>query len=46
MLKRLLEESIELFGTRDIVTIMLSQRLDKEIVEEQKKLMKGVGSNV
>lgn len=34
-LKEMLNESIELWGTDDIVTKMLSQRLDKEINKEQ-----------
>lgn len=38
--QQILEEAIECFGVSDIVTIMLSQRRDKEILEEQKKLYK------
>lgn len=37
-LKDMLESAIEHFGTGDIITVMLSQRLDKEIVEEQIKI--------
>jgi hypothetical protein len=37
-LKEMLNESIELWGTEDIVTKMLSQRLDKEINKEQIKI--------
>ena len=37
-LKDMLESAIEHFGTGDIITAMLSQRLDKEIVEEQIKI--------
>lgn len=32
----MLEESIELFGINDEVTILLSQKRDKQIVEVQK----------
>ena len=35
-----LDKAIELYGPGDIITKMLSQRRDKEIVEEQKKLYK------
>ena len=38
-LKDMLASAIEHFGTGDIITIMLSQRLDKEIVEEQIKMI-------
>lgn len=34
-----LDCSIKWFGCNDLITIMLSQRLDKLIVEEQKKNM-------
>lgn len=37
-LKEMLNESIELWGTEDIVTKMLSQRLDKKINKEQIKI--------
>ncbi|MDU2680152.1 hypothetical protein [Clostridium sp.] len=36
----LLEMAIACYGLDDIVTKMLSQRRDKEILEEQKKLYK------
>ena len=36
--EEMLEEAINLWGMEDIVTIMLSQRLDKEIAVEQKKI--------
>ncbi|MDU7086162.1 MAG: hypothetical protein E6342_00450 [Clostridium sp.] len=36
----MLEEAITLYGPSDIITKMLSQRRDKEILEEQKKLYK------
>ncbi|GAB6169669.1 hypothetical protein JCM1393_25180 [Clostridium carnis] len=32
----MLDEAIKHFGTSDIVTIMLSNRRDKEVAEEQK----------
>ncbi|MGG7144829.1 hypothetical protein ACQPVP_15405 [Clostridium nigeriense] len=35
-LKEMLNEAIELWGTGDIVTKMLSQRLDKEVNKVQK----------
>lgn len=38
--QEMLEEAINHFGTDDIITKMLSQRRDKEILEEQKKLYK------
>ena len=38
--KELLNEAIEYFGMNDIVTIMLSQKLDKMIVEAQKEGVK------
>ncbi|MDB1956572.1 hypothetical protein PMY38_16825 [Clostridium tertium] len=37
-LREMLHESIELWGTEDIVTKMLSQRLDKEINKQQKRI--------
>lgn len=38
-IKEMLYEAVELWGTQDIVTKMLSQRLDKEInIEQRKKL--------
>lgn len=36
-LKDLLEECINIFGTSDKVTILVSQKLDKEIVKELRK---------
>ena len=39
-LKEMLNESIELWGTEDIVTKMLSQRLDKEINKIQINIYK------
>jgi hypothetical protein len=38
--QEMLEEAITLYGVSDIVTKMLSQKRDIEIVEEQKKLYK------
>ena len=40
LLEEMLNEAIEHFGLGDIRTLKLSQRRDKEIVEEQKKLYK------
>lgn len=40
-LRQQLEQSINLYGRNDLVTIMISQKLDKEIV----KAMKGMISN-
>lgn len=37
-LKDMLDSAIEHFGTGDIITVMLSQRLDKEIVKEQMRM--------
>lgn len=39
-IQEMLEEAVKHFGTSDIITKMLSQRRDKEILEEQKKLYK------
>ena len=36
--EEMLKEAINLWGMEDIVTIMLSQKLDKEIAVEQKKI--------
>ena len=36
-LKEMLDKATEYFGTDDIVTIMLSQKLDKYIIKEQLK---------
>ncbi|MGG7057562.1 hypothetical protein ACQPUZ_04620 [Clostridium tertium] len=46
--QQLLEVAIEHYGISDIITKMLSQRRDKEVVEEQKKLYKSYreGNNV
>ena len=33
----MLNEAIQCWGMNDIVTIMLSQKRDKEIIEEQRK---------
>ena len=38
--QQMLEEAVKHFGVDDIITKMLSQRRDKEIVEEQRKLYK------
>ena len=38
-LKEMLESAIKAFGTGDIITVMLSQRLDKEIVKEQMRMI-------
>lgn len=35
-IQKMLEEAIELFGINDEITILLSQKRDKEIVETQK----------
>ena len=35
IIREMFNEAIELWGTEDIVTKMLSQRLDKEINKEQ-----------
>ena len=37
-IREMLYESIELWGTQDIVTKMLSQRLDKEINKAQLRI--------
>lgn len=39
--KLMLDKAIEYWGLNDIVTIMLSQRLDREIVEAQRKRLDG-----
>ena len=39
--QEMLEESIKHFGPSDIITKMLSQRRDKEVVEEQGSYMNG-----
>lgn len=36
-LQKMLDEAVEWFGTNDIVTIMLSQKRDKEVIKEQLK---------
>ena len=33
----MLDEAIQYWGMNDIITIMLSQKRDKEIIEEQRK---------
>ena len=38
--RKLLYEAIELYGMKDIVTIMLSQKLDRMIVQAQKEVVK------
>lgn len=38
--KKMLNEAIELWGTQDIITIMLSQKIDREMNKEQIKRMK------
>lgn len=35
--KLMLDKAIQYWGMSDIITIMLSQRRDKEIIEEQRK---------
>ena len=35
--KLMLDKAIQYWGMNDIVTIMLSQKRDKEIIEEQRK---------
>lgn len=39
-IQEMLEEAVKHFGTDDIITKMLSQRRDKEIVQEQKEIYK------
>ncbi|WP_294186398.1 hypothetical protein [uncultured Clostridium sp.] len=36
--QKMLEEALIYFGAEDIVTIMLSHKRDKEVVEEQKMI--------
>lgn len=38
--QEMLEEAINHFGTGDLVTIMLSQKRDKEVTNEQQKFYK------
>lgn len=38
--QNMLEKAVEIYGVSDIVTIMLSQKRDEEIVEEQKRRFK------
>lgn len=38
--QEMLEEAITLWGANDIVTVMLSQKMDKEVLEEQSKIYK------
>lgn len=37
--KQMLNNAVKYFGTQDIVTIMLSQKLDREIVGVQKNVI-------
>lgn len=39
-IQNMLEKAVETYGLSDIVTIMLSQERDKEIVEEQRRRFK------
>lgn len=39
-IQEMLEEAIRLYGPGDIVTKMLSQKRDKEILEQQKEIYK------
>ena len=39
-IQNMLEKAVETYGVSDILTIMLSQKRDKEIVEEQKRRFK------
>lgn len=41
VIQQMLEEAVKHFGADDIITRMLSQKRDKEVVEEQRKLYKG-----
>lgn len=34
--RQMLNDAVKYFGTSDLITIMLSQKLDREIVEVQK----------
>ena len=38
--RKLLYEAIEHYGMKDIVTIMLSQKLDRMIIQAQKEVVK------
>lgn len=38
--KLMLDKAIEYWGMNDIVTIMLSQRRDREIIESQRRRLK------
>lgn len=38
--QEMLEKAVNLYGPGDIVTIMLSQKRDKEIEEQQKEIYK------
>lgn len=38
--QEMLEEAIRLYGPSDIVTIMLSQQIDKQVTKEQEKRYK------
>lgn len=43
--KLMLDKAIEYWGMNDIVTIMLSQRRDKEIIEVQRRRLEQWGRN-
>lgn len=43
--KLMLDKAIKYWGMNDIVTIMLSQRRDKEIIEVQKRRLEQWGRN-
>lgn len=38
--QEMLEEAIKLYGPGDIVTVMLSQKRDKEVTKEQQRFYK------
>lgn len=38
-LRELLNKAIEVLGTRDIITVNISKKLDTKIVEEQRRLV-------
>lgn len=44
-IQEMLDEAVKHFGTNDIVTKMLSQKRDKEIVEEQKIIYEAYKEN-
>ncbi|MDU6296844.1 MULTISPECIES: hypothetical protein [Clostridium] len=43
--KLMLDKAIKYWGMNDIVTIMLSQRRDKEIIEVQRRRLEQWGRN-